>query len=309
VVLLVGPACATFDPNADASAVDGPASQADAQVSADAPCIAPMSPQTFVFSGSVEMFTIPMCVQSITVEAFGAAGGDGVVVGGVGGQGARVRGTFDVVPGDMLTILVGGRGVDGVPFAMTNGQGGGTGGGGTFVLLAGNPAVIAGGGGGASSNDNPMATSFTPGGAGSITEDGLPGGGVTPGAGGTMGGGGTSGSNSMGFHVGTAGGGFSGDGIGASDGIGVYGTPNQPGQSFLNGGAGGAGGAQGRSGGIGGGGAAGFTGGGGGGYSGGGSSSLGGTYGGGGGGSFNAGTDPDAEAGVREGDGEVVISW
>jgi len=305
-VAMFGCATAELTPDGGRSAdADG----GDAASAVDAACVPPPSPQMFEFSGQIEMFQVPECVESITIEAFGAQGGNGQVAGSPGGMGAHVRGSLAVVPGDMLTILVGEKGADGVPFATRNGQGGGCGGGGSFVVVGVSPVIVAGGGGGASANDNPQVNIALAGGDALIIEDGQAGDGGGAGLGGTAGSGGVSGSNAGGFHVGTAGAGFLGDGQGASNGSGGFGTPNAPGLAFVNGGAGGVPGSQGRAGGFGGGGAAGFTGGGGGGYSGGGTGSIFGTYGGGGGGSLNMASEPLIEAGIREGNGAVIISW
>ena len=295
----------------DASAQ--PADDPDAAIRPERPdsgCPVVAGSQTFDFTGAIATFTVPDCVESIAIEARGAQGGNGIAGPAVGGLGARASGTFTVQPGDVLEILVGGQGADAV--SSPQGQGGGCGAGGSFVAtMTGAPLVVAGGGGGATSNPDPNLGIQFPGGHAVITEDGQAGSGDTAGAGGTAGGGGTTGSNPGGFHSGTGGGGFFGNGIGLSDGNqGDFGTPNSPGLSFVSGGAGGIGGSQGRGGGFGGGGAAGFTGGGGGGYSGGGGGAISNlSYGAGGGGSFCAGADPVLEAGAQTGDGQVVISW
>ena len=269
-----------------------------------------MGSQAFAYSGVIETFTVPACATSLTIEAFGAQGGGGPTVSG--GLGARMRGDFTVVGAEVLQVLVGGQGVD----ASNDSSEGGGSGGGSFVVRSNNTAVIiAGGGGGALYSLTGVGSEPRElnGGPGQVTTNGQQGDGG--GAGGTNGNGGTT-WPWTGWHSGTGGGGLLTNANAPSNGSSSFGTPNQPGAGFVNGGAGGAGGSLGRSGGFGGGGAAGFTGGGGGGYSGGGSSTYGdqspgaNTYGGGGGGSINnGGANPQAETGVQAGNGSVVISW
>ena len=259
--------------------------------------------KVFEYTGTIETFALPACIASIHIDARGAQGGGGGALGGVGGLGARVQGTFAIAGGSTLKVLVGGQGLAGTDNGQ---QAGGSGGGGTFVVTDENqPLAIAGGGGGAMGRQT-LVVNGGPGQAGTAGAAGQ----TNGGAGGTNGGGGAT-WPWAGWHSGTGGGGFSGDGVNDSNGNVTYGTINTRGKSFINGGAGGTGGSLGRNGGFGGGGAAGFTGGGGGGYSGGGS----GTHdspanpNGGGGGSYNAGTNPVNTAGVNSGNGTVTITW
>jgi hypothetical protein len=266
--------------------------------------------QTLDFTGGMQAFVVPTCVTLLHVTAAGAQGGTSTAA--VGGLGATLSGDFIVVPGDMLNVLVGGQGLAATD---TRAQRGGAGGGGSFVLIGANILVIAGGGGGAHGGDFGQA----PGGPGQTATAGQIGGAPTPTnqegnkPGGTNGGGGTSMINATGYQGGTGGGGYSGDGVGVTQGDAQFGTPNNPGKAYVNGGAGGIGGSAGRSGGYGGGGAAGFTGGGGGGYSGGGAGASISTgtqdHSGGGGGSINNGTNQNNAAGNRAGNGQVVITW
>ena len=53
--------------------------------------------ETFLPVGSIETFTVPEGVTSITIEAWGAQGG-----GSNGGKGARMKGDFTVTPGPEL---------------------------------------------------------------------------------------------------------------------------------------------------------------------------------------------------------------
>src|SRR6266540_6592135 len=71
--------------------------------------------QTFSFTGGAQSFTAPENVCEITVDAFGAEGGDGDVdsqVFGTGALGGRATATVSVTPGETLQVLVGGAGDD-----------------------------------------------------------------------------------------------------------------------------------------------------------------------------------------------------
>jgi len=113
--------------------------------------------QTFNYTGSLQTFVVPPCVNSITISAKGGQGGYTDYSGGkTGGLGAHITGTFTVAPGQVIKVLVGGMGVK-----LTPGSGGNYlsagGGGGSFVwdsLNNTNPLIVAGGGGGAASCSN-----------------------------------------------------------------------------------------------------------------------------------------------------------
>lgn len=231
-----------------------------------------------VFSAvaALQTYIVP-ATGSYVIEAFGAQGGAG---GGPGGQGARVRGTFNLTAGERLQIIVGLQGATGTSLHQPAGGGGG----GSFVWLGAatgplpaKPLLAAGGGGGGN------------GGAGVVTLDAGHGGSADPGEFHFSGGGGT---------------GWLSGGVGGS-------AP-----TFCGGGThwwGGAGadycGNYGGMGGFGGGGGGGFMGygsGGGGGFSGGGGGTQTGP-GGGGGGSFNAGRQQANAPGVQAGHGSVAI--
>jgi uncharacterized protein YhjY with autotransporter beta-barrel domain len=95
---------------------------------------------TFSFTGSNQTFTVPAGVTSITMEGFGAAGGDNEAGDGSGGNGGYLKSTITVTPGDVLTIVVGkGGGINDEPFG-DGGQGG------TGARPFGNPAAGSGGG-------------------------------------------------------------------------------------------------------------------------------------------------------------------
>ena len=78
---------------------------------------------TFSFTGAAQSFTVPSGVNSITVAAFGAQGGDGA--GGLGGEAQAV---FAVSPGAAVEVLVGGQG--GTSTGAQTGAAGGFNGGG-----------------------------------------------------------------------------------------------------------------------------------------------------------------------------------
>lgn len=121
---------------------------------------------TFNYTGSVQTFTIPACVYSITVDVIGAKGGNQTGSSGtsIGGAGGRVQGTIAVNPGDVLSIYVGGQG--GVPSQNLGGFNGGAnggsisycagGGGASDIRLNGtalsNRIFVGAGGGGAGTN-------------------------------------------------------------------------------------------------------------------------------------------------------------
>ncbi|MEI6765199.1 MAG: hypothetical protein WCM76_06120 [Bacteroidota bacterium] len=257
--------------------------------------------QTFTYTGSIQTFTVPACVTSVTIEAWGAEGGRGkqyttsYYSTGVPGKGARMKGTFTVTPGETIKVLVGQKGGE----KIVSNQLGGGGGGGSFVTRNNNIAMlIAGGGGGSGRYDGDNGAD------GTTASSGTAGNGSNGGAGGTGGNGGITPSCS---YAGGSGAGYTGNGQnhGGSDA-----------QAFVNGGAGASAGtswSDGNTGGFGGGGGTGPHGGaGGGGYSGGGGGgdiNCGGNGGGGGGGSYNGGTAQSNSSGIQTGNGQVIITW
>lgn len=235
-------------------------------------------------TGTIQSFTVPAGVTSLTIEAWGAQGGQGTsYTQYTPGKGARMKGDFVVIPGQVLKVLVGQLGPSG-----TNDGGGG---GGTFVVTSNNtPMIIAGGGGGSSySGSGNDAVTSNSGNAG-----------ANGGSGGSGGSGGTSSGCSG------AGGGLNSDG---GNGPSCSSSCNG-GKSFVNGGNGGCT-SNNCEGGYGGGGGthgSGWGGGGGGGYSGGGASTSS-QYGGGGAGSYNNGTNQSNSPGVKTGDGKVSFTY
>ncbi|GIK69364.1 MAG: hypothetical protein BroJett020_06590 [Bacteroidota bacterium] len=247
--------------------------------------------QTFNYTGSIQTFTVPNGITSVTIEARGAQGGSG------GGKGARMIGDFTVTPGQVLQVLVGQEG------GIAPNQVGNGGGGGSFVVYNNTPLCIAGGGGGTghnSSNGNYQLI------GGTTSQNGQIGQYSGAGAGGTGGSGGGESYTPGAIPNAAGGGGFLGDGgsSGAANG----------GKSFLNGGAGGS-----STGGFGGGGGSNLFiygcgssphgGSGGGGYSGGGGGGDNCNGAGGGGGSYNSGTNQSNTSAYQSGNGQVIISW
>jgi hypothetical protein len=252
--------------------------------------VPPPGAQSFVYTGVVESFTVPECVAAITVDAYGAQGGNGTYYNG--GLGGRVQATISVVPSTSLSIRVGGAGggpcpAGGLPGFNGGGQGScnagsdsGAGGGATDIRVSpfnvGNRIVVAGAGGGAGFNCATSTNQPDHGGAGGgLTGEKYPSVCTPAGAGG-------GGSQVAGGVGGTAGTNVAGAG---GLGTGGLGQPTSGVTSISEGGGGGGG------------------------YYGGG----GGLYGGGGGGSSYV-TPTGSSAithwqGVRSGHGQLIISW
>jgi uncharacterized repeat protein (TIGR01451 family) len=261
------------------------------------PCV-----EEFGLTGTTQTFQVPRGVDEITVDAFGAQGGD-FADRGLEGLGAAVLGTtLPVSRGDEVEIVVGGRGAD-VGSAGPGGTGGfggggdggsadthaGAGGGGaSTVLINGTPRVIAAGGGGASHGSNVQSADPTGGSGGDggrNGEDGI---------------GSTEDGNIDGFGRGatTTAGGAGGDLSGGGSGAGTAGSEGQGGTGGVahsaNGGDAGGGGGGGLFGGGGGGGG-----------------TLGDTASGSGGGGGSSLGRPGStfQTGVREGDGRVTVTY
>lgn len=116
--------------------------------------VAGPSSQTFTFTNQPQAFVVPAGVTSVTIEAWGAKGGDGPfycynsmdpascasMTANKGGLGGYAKGTYPVTPGETLSIYVGGQGSTNYYSVYTLGgfNGGGL------------PGPYAGGGGGAS---------------------------------------------------------------------------------------------------------------------------------------------------------------
>jgi hypothetical protein len=281
---------------------------------------APASSKTFHFTRTPQTFKVPSGVTRVTISAQGAVGGGPAKMeyGYPGARGAKITATVSVKPGQVLTVLVGSKGIAG----GSHGEGGGyNGGGGAYYAYGGGGSsdvragttvadriVVAGGGGGGGESfefENASSSFYwCYGGKGGI-------GGAKSGSNGedgaceTQPGGGYGGTESSG-GAGGRGGPYGGSTLGGSPGCaGNYGDNG----AFLTGGEGGQGCA-----GSGGGGGGGYFGGGGGG-SGGCCSEYGAGGSGGGGGGGSSYVEPSATnvhrtaGGGPDGNGVVTINW
>jgi hypothetical protein len=120
--------------------------------------------EEFDFTGEAEPFVVPANVCQLTIDVFGAQGGNAGSPPGVGGRGGRATATLSVTPGEALRVTVGGQGdpntgdaggLGGFPDGGNGGtkgpggQVGGAGGGGSSDISRGSTRlVVAGGGGG-----------------------------------------------------------------------------------------------------------------------------------------------------------------
>ncbi len=242
-------------------------------------CVLQHGTSTLSYTGNVQTFTVPACIESLTIEAFGAQGGKNNPCSQTGGKGARMKGSFTVTPGETFSVVVGGKGLNRGSDPANNS---GTGGGGSFVWRpAGKVLMLAAGGGGGGA--------ICESGGGPAYAQGKPGVTSTSGTSDTT--------NSQ------PGGSNGADGSGGCGGKGWLNAMNDP-SGYGSGG---------EQGGYGGGGTVGLShgGGGGGGYSGGGCKPYSGypAGAGGGGGSYNGGSGTDGAEGVQSGDGKVVFTW
>jgi len=103
------------------------------------------SPKSFFYTAGDQTFVVPTGVTQLTVDLWGAQGGDFEYSGGWGGG---VHAVIPVTPGQVLTIKVGGAD-GGWPNGSAGGGCGVGGGASTSILLGGSVLVEAGGGGGA----------------------------------------------------------------------------------------------------------------------------------------------------------------
>lgn len=249
--------------------------------------------QTFSFTGAPQTFTVPQCVNQVTITCRGAAGAQGHTGSQPGGQGGVASGTLSVNPGQTLHVYVGGQGQRSNSSPMLGGWNGGGNG-----YNYGNTSWFCAGGGGAS--DVRVG--------GTALSDRV----IVAG-----GGGGGGGSGSWGNGAGGNGGGLTGQAGYDSSSGGYSGQRHGLGGTQSSGGAGGANNNNepaGQAGSLGQGGNASTgsntlaSGGGGGYYGGGGGSYHGG--GGGGGSSYIGGvTNGSTQTGGQSGNGQVLISW
>jgi len=239
--------------------------------------------QVFAYTGSVQAFVVPDCVDSVTIETWGAQGGH-YGSSSFGGKGGYAKGDLTGAAGKTLHVYVGGKGGYSGEKAIAGWNGGGGhsgpenhtvgGGGASDVRMGGqglnNRVIVAGGGGASAWCYNSSAVGGHGGGL-----DGVHGG-----------------------HSNNSGNGYGRKGTQSSGGIGGTFDWGSGGNGSL--GQGGAG--KNTNGGCGG------AGGGGGGYYGGGGGAHGG--GGGGGSSYISGLDnASTQTGIRNGNGEIKFTW
>ncbi|MBQ6726353.1 MAG: hypothetical protein IJQ89_07220, partial [Bacteroidales bacterium] len=104
----------------------------------------------FRYTGDVQTYTVPSGVTSITMQVWGAQGGDQTAYGGsyYGGKGGYSEGVMSVSTGDVLNVYVGGKGQNGAT-SVTSTTAGGWNGGGSCAANTTSSYFRAGGGGGA----------------------------------------------------------------------------------------------------------------------------------------------------------------
>lgn len=150
---------------------------------------------TFVFTGAVQTYTVPVGVTAIQIECWGAQGGSATGLDGVpapGGLGGYSIGELGVTPGQVLQVYVGGAGAS---FGAGGFNGGGqaatnygsAGGGGSDVRIGAyafaDRVIVGGGGGGGAFGSYGNAGGH---GGGLVGGTGSSGGGFTAGTGGTQ---------------------------------------------------------------------------------------------------------------------------
>ena len=171
--------------------------------------------QTFNYTGSSQLYTVPSGVTSLTVSLSGAGGGGadrgpsafGTNFSATGGAGALVSGVLTVTPGQKLTFIVGGGGgysttaysstpggfggggAGGLSCTPTYTGGGGGGGRSAIQNASGVDLVSSAGGGGAGQNYTGGAGGLTGGNGGGVVDSltGGGGGGATTSGGGSLG--------------------------------------------------------------------------------------------------------------------------
>ena len=146
----------------------------------------PTGSASFSYTGSVQYWTVPAGVTSISVDMNGAAGGDSYVWSseGPGSLGGRVQCTLAVTPGQVLNIYVGGAGANWSSSSASSGGYNGGGEGGSYAACGGGATDIRIGGTGLS---NRVIVAGGGGGGGDWDTYGGAGGGLTGGSGGSYG--------------------------------------------------------------------------------------------------------------------------
>jgi hemolysin type calcium-binding protein len=136
----------------------------------------PPTTLTFSFTGVAQTWEVPVGVTSASFDLYGAQGASTGSGGSLalGGLGAHVHVAAAVVPGETLTILVGGQdGTNGGGAVTTSGAG--AGGGGSDVRRAGSglgDRILVAGGGGGAGEPGFAGSPFAGGAGGGSAEDG-----------------------------------------------------------------------------------------------------------------------------------------
>ena len=181
------------DPNEGASLTISGVKTGNGEV--DVYSVATGQKTVFAYDRKVDSFTVPT-TGIYDIVTYGAQGGSGAL-GGTGGLGAEVGANVYLTAGEVLGVVVGGRGSDAqLGIFGEPGGGGGGGGGDSLIFLSSYSGIyeqVAGGGGGASGNGSNGADGSASstssaggdgGGAGSINGGGGGGGGSGGGGGG-----------------------------------------------------------------------------------------------------------------------------
>jgi hypothetical protein len=199
---------------------------------------------TYTAPGGPQTYTVPAGITAVQVVATGASGGAFSNVGNYS-SGARVQATITVVPGEVLTVQVGGQGTPAGSSAAPGGYNGGgsgnvnSGGGASDVrraasvgstgdyLTTRNALLVAGGGGGSDfaaaatggnggtptgGNGTPSSSAFAGGQGSGASQSGPGSGGNFGGIRGSTGSNGTGGASSYGYGAGGGGGYWGGGG-------------------------------------------------------------------------------------------------
>jgi len=110
------------------------------------------SQTTFNYTGSMDTYIVPVGINAITIECWGAEGNIGLgLAGGSAGLGGYSKGELAVTPGQVLNIYVGGQNGyngGGIGGNIGAGNGGGASDVRTGGITLGDRVIVAGGGGG-----------------------------------------------------------------------------------------------------------------------------------------------------------------
>ncbi len=126
---------------------------------AEAVTVGGLTADTFFYSGSPQFYVVPVGIDSVEIDAYGAQGGN--TQANTGGLGGNAKGWYTVTPGETLWVFVGGKGQDhnfmgGIDYEALGGwNGGGKGG------YDNSGQVENGGGGGGASDVRHIDTTFT----------------------------------------------------------------------------------------------------------------------------------------------------